>query len=288
MNVSTHASASPVPGMFSFSVISEEESTEENPPALADSNANQPSTNQPSTVKPTHAGEIQLASKITSAAENTDISNLIANLSMIGTDSVASSEDEDEGEDEEQKKFQDMLDDTVIEDDDDDTMYQRHIQHIRSDVSEVNARTKKMDERQEKMDKRQEKMAEDQGKMMEGQGELKGGQKQILENQRKLLAHQAENGPTYKTRLEKSENERRKETAGRKRAEKEANSLRELLEKERNAKAQRNRKPPAILSDQTNAEKEAEANHQVRLQPETQKKAAATRSVRGPMGRGRR
>ena len=38
----------------------------------------------------------------------------------------------------------------------------------------------------------------------------------------------------------------------------------------------------------TKVQIKAETDHHVRLQPETQEKAAAKRSVRGPMGRGRR
>ena len=106
----------------------------------------------------------------------------------------------------------------------------------------------------------------------------------------KLLERLDENEPTYKAQLEKEKALRRKETAKRLNAEKKAETLEDQLAKERNGKAQLNKKPSAVLSDQTNAESnaplskvqmKAETNHQVRLQPETQKKAAIKRSKRG-------
>jgi Txe/YoeB family toxin of Txe-Axe toxin-antitoxin module len=271
--------ASPVPGMVSFSVISEEESTEEIPP---NSPALDQNSNQPSALKPTHAAQIQLANNITSAAENTDVSNIssrIANLSMIGPDSVAS---KDEG-DLDEEEFEKMLKETQVDGLPSPSTTQKTLQKMRSGIAEVNARTKGMDFLAQ--------MKDNQGKLLQGQVTLQEGMDKILE-------HIRQNDPTYKAKLEKAEAHLRQEMARRVNAEKRANTLEELLEKERKGKVQLNRKPSAVLSDKTNAagivppltkvQIKAEAENQVRLQPETQEKAATRRSVRGPMGRGRR
>lgn len=186
--------ASPVPGMVSFSVISEEESTEEIPP---NSPALDQNSNQPSALKPTHAAQIQLANNITSAAENTDVSNIssrIANLSMIGPDSVAS---KDEG-DLDEEDFEKMLKETQVDGLPSPSTTQKTLQKMRSGIAEVNARTKGMDFLAQ--------MKDNQGKLLQGQVTLQEGMDKILE-------HIRQNDPTYKAKLEKAEAHLRQEMA---------------------------------------------------------------------------
>lgn len=188
--------ASPVPGMVSFSVISEEESTEEIPP---NSPALDQNSNQPSALKPTHAAQIQLANNITSAAENTDVSNIssrIANLSMIGPDSVAS---KDEG-DLDEEDFEKMLKETQVDGLPSPSTTQKTLQKMRSGIAEVNARTKGMDFLAQ--------MKDNQGKLLQGQVTLQEGMDKILE-------HIRQNDPTYKAKLEKAEAHLRQEMARR-------------------------------------------------------------------------
>ena len=153
--------------------------------------------------------------------------------------------------------------------------YERAFHKFESRLTSVDGKTTILVDGQKKGHEKLDSIATQQNQDSQTLSSVKAGMDQLLERQ-------AENNPTYKAQLEKEKAKCRKEIAMRLRAEKRAESLEDLLERTEKAKAQRNRKPSKpVLSDQTNAEKEAEANHQARLQPKAQKEAAIKRSKRG-------
>ena len=242
-------------------------------------------------VKPTHGDELRSACNASAGTAATGsvtvstISKEINELTMYDSDSEASDGDANDVSRAYDHSF--IVDGLGTEDEKrrprSDNDYEREVLKMASTLRSVDGKANILVDGQKKGHEKLDTISTQQEKDSETLGSVKEGVD-------KLLERLDENEPTYKAQLEKEKALRRKETAKRLNAEKKAETLEEQLAKARNGKAQLNKKPSAVLSDQTNAESnaplskiqmKAETNHQVRLQPETQKKAAIKRSKRG-------